>query len=697
MSFRRSYCQWRPYQMNDESAQRLAQIIFCDDQEAGDQSFPSISGYELHSVIGQGGGGVVYEGSVKSTARPVAIKVLHPRSTSSVSHALNELDRLAAVRSPVVPHVFEHGWVGNQLFIVTELIEGQNPIEYAQHRSMKEKVALLASIADAVSALSSRGIIHRDLKPSNIMITKEGKPVILDLGIATVLADDHAAEEGADWEHERVAVGTAAYMSPEQALGRNEEVTTQWDVYALGAIAYQVLTGSTPHGDRQTVTQALDASASAPLLQPRKLNPALPKGLESILLTACAHDPEQRYENPQQLRDDLNRWINREPINAGKQSVWARMVRLTARHPLITTSVAMLIIMTVSIASMFGIVWWQAFSPYRFDTFAGTSEGNTTSLYSRSGIIIHTWQTQAGSGIKYPGGIISHRGKRYAILGFASPEMNGAEGLVGYRVGHYDEPVWTATQHVPIPLRYACRFAPPPDNFHFMKLEIIDVFPDTPGLELVSTYHYVPNSPAALQIHTADGELLCEYYHDGYIRSLVFDPIHSIMYVAAENSDGMLTDRGEKELDVAKYPYVIFAIRPKIGEMQQVIRHPGLGLGMEPIWYKCLMPIDAYTTVLKNALEIGIDLRAPHHIDDRNAGYFEIQLGAGSTQDTLGQVNLIVSPEGEILRSWHNDSWTGTNYGWTSEIFTLSDLPPRTTAREFEPSESLPASQQTSP
>ncbi|MFG0245551.1 MAG: serine/threonine-protein kinase [Phycisphaerales bacterium JB052] len=679
--------------MNDESAQRLAQIIFCDDQEDGDSAFPALPGYELHSVIGQGGGGVVYEGSVKATARPVAVKVLHPRTTSSVSHALNELDRLAAVRSPVVPHVFEHGWLGDKLYIVTELIQGQSPTDYARNRTLKQKVALLASIADAVSTLTARGIIHRDLKPSNIVITPEGNPVILDLGIATIMAN--TATEGdapAQRQGHEAVVGTAAYMSPEQAMGRNDEVSTQWDVYALGALGYKILTGSTPHGDTPTVTAALDASASKPIILPRTLNPALPKRLETILLTACAHDPEQRYENPQQLRDDLNRWLNREPIVAGKQSTWSKLLRFSARHPLAMTSTGMLLIVMFMAATLSALVWWQGFLPYRFGTFGTSSKGTVTSLYSRIGRILYTWESREPNGIKFPGRLLKYNNQNYAILGFATPELHGAEGLVAYRVGHYDESAWTATQHIPAELRYAARFTPPPDNFNFMKLEFIDVFPDSPGPELVSTHNYTPNSPSVIQIHRPDGMLLCEYYHDGYISSINFEPTHGIMYAAAENSDGTWQDRGLKELPTAKYPYVVFAFTPKIGDIQQVIQHPGLDYGTPPRWYKCLLPSEAYGTVRKNTVQVGIDFKEAHFSEDRLVGNFEIQLGAGTIPGTDGQVNLIVSPEGEILRSWANDSWTGTEHGWTSDIFTLGDLPPRVVPRKYEPSESLPAS-----
>lgn len=678
--------------MDDESAQRLAQVLFDTDPDGDRSVFPSIPGYVLHKVIGQGGGGVVLEGVVESTARPVAVKVLHPRTTRSVAQALSELDRLAAVRSPVVPHVFEHGWIGNQLYIVTELIEGKDPVTYAKERTLRQKVALLARIADAVATLSARGIIHRDLKPSNILITDEGNPVILDLGIATILDDGHAQKQPRPETLDDTPIGTAAYMSPEQAMGKNDEVSTRWDVYAIGAIAYKVLTGSTPHGDAPTVTAALDASAQQPLIPPRSLNPALPKQLETILLTACAQDPSQRYENPQQLRDDLNRWLNKEPIAAGRQSPWARSIRALTRHPILTTTAAVLIIIVASTVSMYIFVRWQGFQAYQFGMHAGSGKITVTSLYSRSGRIIHTWESREENGIRFAGRLVNYKRARYAILGFATPDTHGDNGLVGYRVGYYDKPAWTATQHIPPALRYAARYRPEPDLFIFRKIYFMDVFPDEPGPELVSVHCYSPLSPCAIQIHRADGKLLSEYYHDGYITSLYFDPINTIMYAAAQNSDGKWTDRGEDTLPPEKYPIVVFAFRPQLGALQQVIRHPGLGLGTEPLWYKCLLPARAYSTVLRNYSEVGIALKQPHQFAQQKSGDIEIQLGAGIIAGTSGQVDLIVSPDGEILESWANDSWTGTDLGWTPDIFTLGDLPPRTTPRKYEPSETPPAS-----
>lgn len=674
--------------MNDDSAQRLAQVLF-DTDPAGDGSlFPSIPGYVLHSVIGQGGGGVVFEGTVDSTARPVAIKILHPRTARSVTQALSELDRLSAVRSPVVPHVFEHGWIGNQLYIVTELIEGQNPVEHAKGRSIKEKVAMLAHIADAVSTLSARGIIHRDLKPSNIIITGEGNPVILDLGISTIMGDQpHAQKSHTDAQ----PIGTAAYMSPEQAMGKNDEVSTQWDAYAIGAIAYEILTGSTPHGDAPTVTAALDASAIEPLIPPRTLNPKLPKKLETILLTACATNPAERYENPQQLRDDLNRWLNHEPVVAGRQSLWSKSVRILGRHPLVTTSASILMISMVALVSMYGIVRWQGYQAYSFGTISEATKGTLAALFSRSGRIIHTWESRKEGGIKFLGRILNYKGTRYAILGFKAPELDGTTGLVGYRVGHYDKPAWTATQHIPPALRYAARYRPEPDMFLFQLAELIDVFPDEPGPELVSLHTYTPFSPCAIQIHRADGKLLSEYYHDGHIESVYFEPTQRIMYAAGPNSDGIFSERGETGTSAGRYPIVIFAFRPRPGEIQQVIRHPDLDYGTEPIWYKCLLPARAYTTVRKNRVDVGISLREPTLLEHRQLGNIEVQLGAGITQDTLGQVNLIMTPEGEIIESLANDTWTGTDHGWTADIFELGDLPPRISPREYEPSETPPA------
>ncbi len=672
--------------MDDGSAQKLAQALFDDEPLDGAADLPRIPGYILHRVIGKGGGGIVYGGSVESTARPVAIKVLHARSSRNVTRALSELDKLAAVRSPVVPHVYEYGWIGNKLYIVTELIEGADPIEYTKHMSIREKVETLVRIADAVSSISARGIIHRDLKPSNILITDEGNPVILDLGIATVLGE----QRGSNTQEPNRPIGTAAYMCPQQAMGHNDQVSVQWDVYSLGAIAYEMLTGSTPHGDAsRSQTQAIEAASAAPPIPPRELNPDLPRSLECILLAACAEHLSDRYENPQQLRDDLNRWLRHEPVSVAPRTAWSVFTQSISRHPVLTVAILCAMIILVSVASMAFYIRWQNFQAYAFGSIIGDNK-HSTSLMTRSGRILHTWTTQENNGIRFPGRIFSQGGSRYAVVGLTKPDQDANVGLMGYKVGHYDKPAWVAAQHVPDGLRYAKRFRPPPDDFTIRKLEVVDIFPERPGPELLAWFPYRLFSPCAIQVYTPDGDLLCEYYHDGYVSSCYFEPTRGVLYVSAQNSDGLATDRGSATDLFGKYPLVIFAIRPRIGEVQRVIRHPGLGEGLEPIWYKCLFPFDLYRTVPENTLDPGIRLHASSTPKYRDAGMFEIQLGAGIAPPFLTNVYLTVTPDGRVINAVGSDSWIRDNPGINPDIFTLGELPPRVTPRITEPSQTPP-------
>ncbi|MFG0313444.1 MAG: serine/threonine protein kinase, partial [Phycisphaerales bacterium] len=459
--------------MDELSAKRLAAVLFKSVQSPGGAIYPHISGYNIHGLIGRGGGGDVYEGTVESTARPVAIKVLRARQATNARDAFRELDRLAQVRSQVVPHVLDYGWYESQVYIVTEYIDGQNPRDFCRGKSLKDIVKLIVRIADAVSVLHSHGIIHRDLKPSNILIARDGSPVLLDLGIASLASSVSREADGQ-------VQGTTRYMSPEQAAGRNSESTTSWDVYAMGVLSLELLSDCR-------------ADPSTPDFE-HELN-RLPRGLQAILRKATAVTAWERYETAQQFRDDLSAWLNKEPTLAGKSRPWSRFMRIFAARPILTGVVIGMIVIASSIVASTGLVLWQSTKPFRFESTQRASGQSILTLLARNGNVIHTWRVDAQNSVGKNSSLVNVNGRDLAVVGLGKPDINsGQEGLMVFGTDNLDQPLWVASQTVTPEMAHVTRFDKPPHLFHYMNHYYYDIFPERPGDEILSLHRHNPNS-----------------------------------------------------------------------------------------------------------------------------------------------------------------------------------------------------------
>jgi mono/diheme cytochrome c family protein len=299
--------------------------------EAAEQEpLPLIPGYEMIRVIDRGGMGVVYEARQVDLGRTVAIKMIAGGRLSPriVTRFRLEGEAAARLQHPNFVQVFEVGQVNGRPFLAMEYVAGGSLAEMLarQPSSARRAAELLETLARAVSAAHERGIVHRDLKPSNVMLTADGIPKIADFGLAKRLDVD------ADHTHTGEILGTPSYMAPEQAEGRKDQIGPATDVYALGTILYELLTGRPPFQGTSPLDSLRLVVAAEPLA-PSRLTPSVPRDLEAICLKCLEKAPARRYGSALALADDLRRFLNGQPVAARHLGPAGRAWKWVRRHP----------------------------------------------------------------------------------------------------------------------------------------------------------------------------------------------------------------------------------------------------------------------------------------------------------------------------------------------------------------------------
>jgi WD40 repeat protein len=306
--------------------------------------------YELQREIARGGMGVVYQARQVSLERVVALKMLNDdRATSRQDAERFELEAEAAANldHPSILPIFEIGEHEGRKYFAMKFADGGSLAERINDfvGKPKEAVALLARVCRAVHYAHQRGILHRDLKPANILLDKDGNPFVGDFGLAKRVEDDSRLTHTGD------IVGTPSYMAPEQAAAK-KELTTAVDVWSLGAILYELLTGKPPFlatTRLDTLLQVLDREPE----RPSRLRKQVDRDLETIALKCLSKDPAKRYGSAEALADDLERWQRREPILARRIGMRGRLWRWCRRKPaLAVTSAAALIAIGVAISAL---------------------------------------------------------------------------------------------------------------------------------------------------------------------------------------------------------------------------------------------------------------------------------------------------------------------------------------------------------
>jgi eukaryotic-like serine/threonine-protein kinase len=320
--------------------------------------------YEILGVLGEGGMGMVYHGRQREPLpRDVAVKVLRPGLDGARVMARFEWERraLARLEHPNVARVLDAGTdpLSRRPYVVMPLILGPPITRYCEQAGLelRTRLELFLKVCRAVEHAHARGVLHRDLKPGNVLVHEidgEAVPTVIDFGIAKALDIDTVAGEIA-MTIEGQRIGTPAYMSPEQLRHENANVDVRSDVYALGVILWEMLTGNHPFGDRlDSMTRALEAGRIPPDIPlPSKSTSSAPSDstalrwrrrlrgdLDTICATAIHFDREKRYASAAHLADDVQRFLEGRPLLARPASALERTMKSMRRHPVITTSIA---------------------------------------------------------------------------------------------------------------------------------------------------------------------------------------------------------------------------------------------------------------------------------------------------------------------------------------------------------------------
>jgi len=325
----------------DERAGGLREGVAAEAGEAlsgGALQLPErIGPYEILGLVGRGGMGVVYRARQQNPERIVALKVLRPAMFSAQLLKRFELEKrvLARLQHPAIAQIFEAGTtdlgLGQQPWFAMELIEGERLSDWAADRSTTEKLELMVRICEAVHHAHQKSVIHRDLKPDNILVLADGRPKILDFGVARVTDSDlKLTTVVTDMQS---LVGTLPYMSPEQASGSSEKLDIRSDVYALGVLTYELLAGRLPYDLREKSVAAAARVITDEDPRPLSTVDRVFRGdLETIVGKALEKEPDGRYASAAELGADIRRFLRDEPIQARPPSTIYQLKKFARRN-----------------------------------------------------------------------------------------------------------------------------------------------------------------------------------------------------------------------------------------------------------------------------------------------------------------------------------------------------------------------------
>jgi tetratricopeptide (TPR) repeat protein/predicted Ser/Thr protein kinase len=323
---------------------------------ADDAALTAVPGYQVLDELGRGGMGVVYRARQESLNRQVALKVIGAGAQAQAEEVARfhiEAVAVARLQHPHIVQVYETGESQGQPYLVMELVEGSSLAEKLAEAPLEARAAaaLVRALATAMQHAHERGVVHRDLKPANVLLSSDGTPKVTDFGLAKRL------DVGEGQTRAGQMLGTPSYMAPEQATSQKDTVGPAADVYALGAVLYECLTGRPPFKGAtpwKTVLQVLHTDP----VPPRRLQPGVPRDLETICLRCLHKEARKRYPSAHELAEDLRRFLAGETILARPAGPIEKATKWARRRP--TAAALVLVSVCALVILLAGGVWYNA-------------------------------------------------------------------------------------------------------------------------------------------------------------------------------------------------------------------------------------------------------------------------------------------------------------------------------------------------
>jgi serine/threonine-protein kinase len=332
--------------------------VFESEGSDGASNWPNVAGYQILGVLGRGGMGVVYKARQRGLQRLAALKMIlagaHAGKLQLARFGI-EAEAVARLQHPNIVQIYEVGQHEGLPYFSLEFVDG-GPLDKqitGKPQPPREAAQLIETLARAMHFAHRQGIVHRDLKPANILLTQDGVPKITDFGLAKRLEEGDASQTKSG-----TIMGTPNYMAPEQARGEVRKVGPHSDLYALGAILYELLTGRPPFQGSDVMDTVLKVTRIEPV-PPARLQPSTPRDLETICLKCLQKEPSKRYGDCFELAEDLRRFLAGEPIRARPVGPVERLGRWCQRNPKLAgaTATILLLLLVVSVGST-----WAAFT-----------------------------------------------------------------------------------------------------------------------------------------------------------------------------------------------------------------------------------------------------------------------------------------------------------------------------------------------
>src|ERR1051325_11383698 len=310
-----------------------------------------IGDYDLIEPIARGGMGIVYRARQRTLNRTVALKLISGGELAGddfVERFRIEAEAAASLDHPNIVPIYEVGEDDGRHFFSMKLVEGGNLADQLSRQDCASAAKLISKLARAVHYAHQRGILHRDIKPNNVLLDTNCEPLLTDFGLAKLV------ERETQITRTLAVLGTPSYISPEQASGNVSQLTTGADVYGLGAVLYELLTGAPPFAGGTTMATIRQVLEKEPE-RPSRRNAAVDRDLETICLKCLEKEPARRYSSAEALAEDLERWSRHEPINARPVTAIERTAKWIRRHPAYSTMIAVIALALATVIAVLNI------------------------------------------------------------------------------------------------------------------------------------------------------------------------------------------------------------------------------------------------------------------------------------------------------------------------------------------------------